>query len=60
MYGVLNSIGFGLIYMPAVIAVGFYFEKWRGIATGMATCGTGLGGVVLPIILTVIQEQAGE
>lgn len=60
IYGVLCSIGFGLIYMPAVIAVGFYFEKWRGLATGIAACGTGLGGVALPIILTLMQEKLGE
>lgn len=60
MYGVLNSLGFGLIYMPAVIAVGFYFEKWRGVATGIATCGAGLGGVALPIIFTVIQDKVGK
>lgn len=60
LYGVLTGIGFGLIYMPAVIAVGFYFEKWRGLATGIAACGTGLGGVALPIVLTIIQEKLGE
>lgn len=60
IYGVMGSIGFGLIYMPAVIAVGFYFEKWRGLATGIATCGTGLGGVALPIILTILQDRLGE
>lgn len=60
VYGVVGSIGLGLIYMPAVIAVGFYFEKWRGLATGIATCGTGLGGVAQPIVLTMIQERLGE
>lgn len=59
-YGVVNSVGFQLTYMPAVIAVGFYFEKWRGIATGIATCGAGLGGVILPLIFTIIQEKVGR
>ncbi|VEN48674.1 unnamed protein product [Callosobruchus maculatus] len=58
-YGVLGGFAFGLIYMPAVIAVGFYFEKWRGIATGVATCGAGFGGVVMPIMYSFILERVG-
>jgi len=40
-YGVIGGIGFGMIYVPAVIAVGFYFEKKRALATGIAICGSG-------------------
>ncbi|XP_060523862.1 monocarboxylate transporter 12 [Cylas formicarius] len=42
-YGVLGGIGFGLIYVPSVIIVGFYFERWRALATGIAVCGSGIG-----------------
>lgn len=42
-FGVLGGIGFGLIYVPAVIATGFYFEKRRALATGIAVCGSGIG-----------------
>lgn len=42
-YGVLGGIGFGFIYVPAVITVGFYFERWRALATGIAVCGSGIG-----------------
>jgi len=31
------------MYLPAVIGVGFYFEKRRALATGIAVCGTGIG-----------------
>nr|CAD7400917.1 unnamed protein product [Timema poppensis] len=41
------GIGFGLIYVPAVITTGFYFERWRAIATGIAVCGSGIGTFVL-------------
>ena len=27
LYGVLGGFGLGLIYLPAVVAVGYYFEK---------------------------------
>ncbi len=34
LYGVLGGVGFGMIYVPAVIAVGFYFDNKRALATG--------------------------
>lgn len=42
-YGVLGGLGFGLIYLPAIVSVGFYFEKKRAIATGIAVSGSGIG-----------------
>lgn len=36
-----------MIYMPAVLVVGFYFERWRALATGLALCGSGVGTFVL-------------
>ena len=39
LYGVFGGIGFCFIYMPSVIIVGYYFEKWRPLATGIALCG---------------------
>ncbi|GJQ77077.1 hypothetical protein Trydic_g23648 [Trypoxylus dichotomus] len=42
-YGLIGGIGFGLIYVPAVITVGFYFERWRALATGIGVCGSGIG-----------------
>lgn len=38
-----TGIGFGLMYLPAVISVSLYFEKKRAIAIGIAMCGTGIG-----------------
>ena len=42
-FGVLGGIGFGLIYIPAIVSVGFYFESKRALATGVAVCGSGVG-----------------
>lgn len=38
-----SGIGFCMVYMPAVLTVGFYFERWRALATGLALCGSGVG-----------------
>jgi MFS family permease len=40
---VFVGIGFGMIYLPCIVIVGFYFEKKRALATGIATCGSGIG-----------------
>lgn len=42
-YGVMGGIGFGLIYLPSVISVSYYFERRRALATGIAVCGAGVG-----------------
>lgn len=43
IYGVIGGIGFSMIYIPSVIIVGYYFERWRPLATGIAMCGSGVG-----------------
>ena len=34
-------MGFGLMYLPSIVIVGYYFDKKRAFATGLATCGSG-------------------
>ncbi|CAH1972935.1 unnamed protein product [Acanthoscelides obtectus] len=45
-YGVIGGIGFGFLYVPSIITIGFYFERWRALATGIAVCGSGIGTFV--------------
>ena len=44
VYGVLGGLGFGMVFLPAIICVGLYFESRRALATGIAVCGAGVGG----------------
>lgn len=37
------GIGYGLIFLPAVVIVGQYFSEKRALATGIAVCGSGIG-----------------
>ena len=32
-----------MIYLPSIVSVGYYFERKRAIATGIAVCGSGVG-----------------
>ncbi|KAI8779594.1 uncharacterized protein LOC106064073 [Biomphalaria glabrata] len=47
-YGVIGGIGFGMIYLPSIVCVGYWFEKKRAFATGIVVCGTGIGQFVMP------------
>ncbi|EZA47787.1 Monocarboxylate transporter [Ooceraea biroi] len=58
-YGVIGGIGAGLIYVPAVITTGFYFERWRALATGIAVCGSGIGAFLLAPISDILVKYYG-
>lgn len=49
-YGIMGGFGFGCIYLPAVVAVGYYFETKRSLATGIAVCGSGIWYLIAQII----------
>lgn len=55
----LGGIGAGLIYVPAVITTGFYFERWRALATGIAVCGSGIGAFLLAPISDILIKNFG-
>lgn len=59
IYGVIGGIGFSMIYIPAVIVVGYYFERWRALATGIAMCGSGVGTFLMAPLCTSLIEQFG-
>ncbi|XP_014487210.1 PREDICTED: monocarboxylate transporter 12-like [Dinoponera quadriceps] len=58
-YGCIGGIGAGLIYVPAVITTGFYFERWRALATGIAVCGSGIGAFLLAPISDLLVKNFG-
>lgn len=49
-YGFIAGVGFSMLYIGAVLVVGFYFEKWRAIANAVSVCGSALGTTLFPII----------
>lgn len=56
LYAFLSGIGFGLIYLPAVVCVGYYFETKRSLATGIAVCGSGFGTFAFAPLATMLLE----
>jgi len=57
--GVLTGLGFGLIYLPAIVSVSIYFEKKRAFATGIAVCGSGLGTFIFAPLTKVLITELG-
>ncbi|EME47016.1 hypothetical protein DOTSEDRAFT_145331 [Dothistroma septosporum NZE10] len=59
VFGVLGGLGNAFIFTPSVSAVGHFFLKKRGNATGIATCGGALGGVIFPLMLQNLFPKVG-
>lgn len=55
----VSGVGFGLIYVPAVITVGFYFERYRALATGIGVCGSGIGTFLFAPLSSYLIETRG-
>ncbi|KAK4008227.1 hypothetical protein OUZ56_013378 [Daphnia magna] len=54
--GVLFGVADGLIFTPIVVGVGFYFDKRRALATGIALCGSGAGTFVFAPVIYLLLE----
>lgn len=56
LYGVLGGLGLGFMYVPSVVAVGYWFEKRRALVSGIAVCGTGVGTFLFAPLVTYLEE----
>ena len=58
-YGLMGGLGLGLIYLPAIVSVGFYFERRRALATGDKTRQSIFGSVSPKILsrVTVLNSK---
>ncbi|XP_076251557.1 uncharacterized protein LOC143190870 [Rhynchophorus ferrugineus] len=55
--GVCGGTGFNFLYTASVIAVSFYFEKWRVLAMAISCCGSSLGLICYPPLMTVLLKK---
>ncbi|ESP04801.1 hypothetical protein LOTGIDRAFT_83012, partial [Lottia gigantea] len=56
-YGVLGGIGRSLSYTPGLLIVGLYFDKKRGLASGISSAGVGIGTFLLPLVFEILFEE---
>jgi MFS family permease len=57
--GVLPGLGTSLIFTPCFGAVGHFFFERRGFATGVASMGGSLGGIIFSLMLEQLFPQLG-
>jgi MFS family permease len=53
------GLGLAICYTPAVAAVQPWFDRNRGVASGIALSGTGLGTLLMPLIARWLIEDEG-
>lgn len=58
-YGIMGGAGFGLMYLPSIVMVGYYFDKRRALATGVCVCGAGIGTFVFAPLGSFLVENYG-
>ncbi|MCJ1383129.1 hypothetical protein MMC17_006242 [Xylographa soralifera] len=60
MYGgVVTGAGFGCLFLPGVTIVSQYFNTKKAFATGIASLGSSVGGVIYPIVWTQLEPKIG-
>ncbi|KAL9556026.1 hypothetical protein MBANPS3_002084 [Mucor bainieri] len=57
--GVLFGIGVSMMYTPALSIAPQWFVKRRGLALGIIASGSGMGGLVFPLIVTPLNRNMG-
>lgn len=58
-FGVLGGVGTSLLFTPSIAAVGHFFRARRGFASGIASTGGGVGGVIFPLMLQALFVRVG-
>ncbi|GFR84407.1 monocarboxylate transporter [Elysia marginata] len=57
VYGLVAGIGFGLLYLPSIVAVSMYFDRKRTLATCIALCGSGIGTIVMAPVTELLLSE---
>ncbi|KAG5879975.1 hypothetical protein JTB14_036187 [Gonioctena quinquepunctata] len=55
--GVFAGIGFNMVYTPCILIVGYYFERWRALATAISVTGSSLGVTAFPQIFERVLSE---
>ncbi|XP_071086136.1 monocarboxylate transporter 5-like [Haliotis cracherodii] len=58
-HSILTGIGHSMIHPPALVLIGKYFKKRRGIATAFAMSGISIGGSVFPPLVRFLLDEYG-
>ncbi|TVY85295.1 Aspyridones efflux protein apdF [Lachnellula suecica] len=59
LQGIVQGVGDGMIFGPAITNLSTYFSKKRSMAMALAASGTATGGIVFPIIAQQLLPRVG-
>ncbi|KAI0014482.1 MFS general substrate transporter [Xylariaceae sp. FL0662B] len=59
LFGVVIGLGFGVMYVTGLAILTEYFTTKLPIATGCATAGSSIGGIVYPILFRYLVDRVG-
>ncbi|KAI0629936.1 MFS general substrate transporter [Trametes polyzona] len=57
--GLLTGLSYGMLFYPTFASISTHFRKYRATAVGIAIAGSGVGGVVFPIMFRQLFAQIG-
>ncbi|KAF7351027.1 MFS domain-containing protein [Mycena sanguinolenta] len=57
--GFVTGISAGIVYGPTMAVIGHWFQKKRGIATGILATGSSVGGTLFPIVARNLIPRVG-
>lgn len=58
-YGVLGGVSGACLTTTALAVVAHWFERRRGMASGIAFVGSSVGGILFPLVLKATLERYG-
>lgn len=58
-FGVGCGIGTSMLFTPLIAIVGHWFNYKRGLATGLASMGGSIGGIIFPLMLRNLYSKVG-
>ncbi|KAL3225442.1 hypothetical protein MRX96_025780 [Rhipicephalus microplus] len=57
--GVIHGLGVGVVCVTLIIVVMMYFDKYRGVASGIKFAGYSMASLLFPTILTSLRDAYG-
>ncbi|KAI0655464.1 MFS general substrate transporter [Cubamyces menziesii] len=57
--GLMTGLSYGMLFYPTFASISTHFRKYRATAVGIAIAGSGVGGVVFPIMFRQLFVQIG-
>jgi len=55
----MPGVGFGMMFLSALVMVNFYFDKRRALANGISVCGAGIGTFVMAPFVNFLVSEYG-